>query len=62
MDESIRTKIAIISDYLIRNEITVEQFHSSLDVNGDNKIDKQEFITGVLKVVISGSITSDDLD
>jgi hypothetical protein len=62
MDESIRTKIAIISDYLVRNGITIEQFHSVLDTNGDNKIDRQEFVSGVMKVVISGSITSADLE
>ena len=57
MDEGIRKKIAQISDYLIRNGITIEQFHKNLDINNDGKVDLQEFADGVCNVIRSGTIT-----
>lgn len=45
----------------MRNEITIDQFHRSLDVNNDGNVDLNEFINGVSLVIVNGSLEKDDL-
>lgn len=47
----------MISDYLQRNDITLQQFFERLDADGDGKVNYSEFVDGVATIVVSGSLT-----
>ena len=51
----------MISDYLQRNDITLQQFFERLDADGDGKVNYFEFVDGVATIVVSGSLTKENL-
>lgn len=51
----------MISDYLQRNDITLQQFFERLDSDGDGKVNYSEFVDGVATIVVSGSLTKENL-
>ena len=51
----------MISDYLQRNDITLQQFFERLDADGDGKVNYSEFVDGVATIVVSGSLTKENL-
>ena len=53
INPQIKSKLQQISDYMIRNNITLESMHKQLDVNGDGSIDKLEFVTGLSTIMTS---------
>jgi Ca2+-binding EF-hand superfamily protein len=61
MNPLTKSKIQLISDYLIRNSITIETLHKTLDINNDGSVDKLEFVDGVSKIITTTSLTRQDL-
>lgn len=58
----IRQKMNRISDFLTKNDITIDQFHSQLDTDKDGFLQRDEFTQGVLRVIKeSGLFTQQDL-
>lgn len=44
-DAKIKQYLQKISDYLKRNNITMQRMHEEMDVNKDGVVDKNEFVT-----------------
>jgi len=61
INPQIKSKLQQISDYMIRNNITLESMHKQLDVNGDGSVDKLEFVTGLSTIMTSSLLTKQDL-
>ena len=51
MNAGVRAKIQLISAYMQRNNITIEQMHRNLDENNDGSVDKMEFVQGLSKLL-----------
>lgn len=56
-----RNKIQQISEYMQRRQITIEQMHKTLDTNNDGSVDKMEFVDGLSKMILSTTLTRQDL-
>lgn len=60
MNASVRAKIQLISAYMQRNNISIEQLHKLLDDNKDGSVDKREFTEG-LSAMMQHTISQQDL-
>jgi len=58
---AVKSKIQIISDYMARNNITINTLHTTLDINQDGSVDKLEFVDGMTKIITATSLTRQDL-
>jgi Ca2+-binding EF-hand superfamily protein len=61
INPQIKSKLQQISDYMIRNNITLDSMHKQLDVNNDGSIDKLEFVTGLSNIMTTSLLTRQDL-
>lgn len=46
---------------MIRNNITTNQLHKTLDINNDGSVDKMEFVDGIAKLIMNTNLTRQDL-
>jgi hypothetical protein len=53
-DAKVRSHLENISAYLQRNSMTTEDLHRELDIDGDGKVDKREFVTRMSDLVKKG--------